>query len=134
MRLPSIATTMHWLPKRVAPAVISSGVRTAGELIDTLSAPASSSPRMSSTLRMPPPTVNGMKTLSATRRTMSMTMSRRSWLAVMSRKTKLVGALPVVDLRLLDRIAGVAQLEEVDALDHAAVLDIETGDDAFCEH
>ena len=43
VHLPSIATTMHWLPKRVAPAVISSGVRTAGELIETLSAPASSS-------------------------------------------------------------------------------------------
>ncbi len=42
---------------------------------------------MSSTVRMPPPTVKGMKTVSATRRTMSITMSRRSWLAVMSRKT-----------------------------------------------
>ena len=42
---------------------------------------------MSSTVRMPPPTVMGMNTCSQTRLTTSMTMSRRSWLAVMSRKT-----------------------------------------------
>ena len=101
---------MHWLPKRVAPAVTSSGVRTAGELIDTLSAPASSSSRISSTVRMPPPTVNGMKTLSAMRRTTSRMMSRRSWLAVMSRKTSSSAPSPIIDLRLLDRVAGIAQV------------------------
>src|SRR5882724_12158476 len=49
-------------------------------------------------------------------------------------KTKLVGAGRVVGDRRLDGIAGVAQIDEVDALDHAAVLDIETGDHANLEH
>src|SRR5262245_11169589 len=42
---------------------------------------------MSSTLRRPPPTVNGMLMLSATRRTMSVTIWRRSDEAVISRNT-----------------------------------------------
>ena len=83
---------------------------------------------------MPPPTVKGMKTVSATRRTMSITMSRRSWLAVMSRKTSSSAPSPIVYLRLLHRIAGVAQLEKVDPLDHPAVLHVQAGDDAFGEH
>ena len=44
---------------------------------------------------------------------------------------ELVGALLVVPARDLDRIAGVAQVDEVDALDDAAVRDVEAGDDAF---
>ena len=44
---------------------------TAAVLIETLSAPASSSLRMSSTVRTPPPTVSGMKHCSAVRRTTS---------------------------------------------------------------
>ena len=50
-----------------------------------LSAPARKIARMSSTVRNPPPTVNGIKTSSATRRTRSATMSRLSDDAVMSR-------------------------------------------------
>ena len=42
---------------------------------------------MSSIVRIPPPTVSGMKTTSAVRRTTSRMISRPSWLAVMSRKT-----------------------------------------------
>ena len=42
-----------------------------------------------------------------------------------------VGALLVVAARDLDRIAGVAQVDEVDALDDAAVRDVEAGNDAF---
>ena len=45
--------------------------RTAAVLIDTLSAPASSSLRMSSVVRTPPPTVSGMKHCSAVPRTTS---------------------------------------------------------------
>ena len=47
---------------------------------------------------------------------------------------QLVGALLVVALRDLDRVAGVAQADEVDALDDAAVLDVEAGDDALGQH
>src|SRR6185437_6941627 len=82
----SIATTMHWLPNFSAASRTKSGRATAAVLIDTLSAPASSNLRMSSTVRTPPPTVSGMKHCSAVRLTTSYSVSRPSWLAVMSRK------------------------------------------------
>ena len=89
---------------------------------------------MSSTVRTPPPTVSGMKQASAVRRTTSSMMSRFSWLAVMSRKRELVGAGGVIGDRRFDRVAGVAQIEEPDALDDTAVLDVEAGNDADLEH
>ena len=89
---------------------------------------------MSSTVRTPPPTVSGMKQASAVRRTTSRMMSRFSWLAVMSRNVELVGAGGVIGDRRLDRIAGVAQVDELDALDDTAVLDVEAGNDADLEH
>ena len=49
-------------------------------------------------------------------------------------KAQLVGAFAVVEARLLDRIAGIDQIDEIDALDDAAVLDVETGDDAHLQH
>ena len=72
-------------------ALLSSGadkvsINTAAVLIDTLSAPASSSLRMSSTLRTPPPTVSGMKQADAVFATTSYSVSRFSDEAVMSRK------------------------------------------------
>ena len=47
---------------------------------------------------------------------------------------QLIGAGGVVGAGLLDRIAGVAQGEELDALDHAAVLDVQAGDDSDLKH
>ena len=47
---------------------------------------------------------------------------------------ELVGAGGVVDARLLDGIAGVAQADELHALHDAAVLDVEAGDDADLQH
>src|SRR6185503_15794351 len=47
---------------------------------------------------------------------------------------QLVGALRVVALRDLDRIAGVAELDEAHALDDAPALHVEAGDDAAREH
>ena len=85
-------------------------------------------------VRTPPPTVSGMKQASAVRRTTSRMMPRFSWLAVMSRKRELVGAGRVIGDRRFDRIAGVAQIDEVDALDDAAVLHVEAGNDADLEH
>src|SRR5262249_28758656 len=49
-------------------------------------------------------------------------------------KGQLVGALVVVSGRALDRIAGVAQLDEAHALDHAAAIDVEARDNALGEH
>ena len=42
-----------------------------------------------------------------------------------------VGALAVVAVGQFDGVAGIAQVDEVDALDDAAAGDVETGDDAF---
>ena len=83
--LTSMATTMHCAPNFSAASRTNSGRCTAAVLIDTLSAPASSSFRISSTCRTPPPTVSGMKHCSAVRLTTSKMVSRFSWLAVMSR-------------------------------------------------
>jgi hypothetical protein len=49
-------------------------------------------------------------------------------------KTDLVRALPIVFGRDLDRIAGVAQLDEADALLHAAGVHVEAGDDPAGQH
>jgi len=85
--LASIAITTHCVPKTAASSPISSGRSNAEELTETLSAPASRTACASSTERMPPPIVNGMKTLSAVRRASSVIVSRFSCDAVMSRKT-----------------------------------------------
>ena len=45
-------------------------------------------------------------------------------------EAKLVRPGRVIDLGLLDRIAGVGQIEELHALDHAPMGDVEAGDDA----
>src|SRR5260221_135249 len=49
-------------------------------------------------------------------------------------EAELVGALAVVEPRLLDGIAGIDEIDEIDALDDAAVLDVETGDKALLQH
>ena len=49
-------------------------------------------------------------------------------------EAELVRPLSVVDLGLSDGIAGVAQVDEVDALDHATVLHVEAGDDPLGQH
>jgi len=76
--------TTHWLPKARAPWVMMPGSSTAAEFTLTFSAPAPMTRRMSSRLRMPPPTEKGMKMVSATRRTTSIMMSRLSEDAVIS--------------------------------------------------
>ena len=48
-------------------------------------------------------------------------------------KAEFVRAGLIVGDRAFDRIAGVAQIDEVDALDDAAVLDVEAGNDARLE-
>ena len=49
-------------------------------------------------------------------------------------KDDLVRALRRVELGQLDRVARVAQADEVNALDHPAVLDVQTGNDSFRQH
>ncbi len=82
-----MAMTMHWFPNASAPAFIASGLTIAAVFMAILSAPARSILRMSSTLRIPPPTVSGMKHFSAVLLTTSTMVSLPSLDAVMSRNT-----------------------------------------------
>ncbi len=80
-------TTVAHRPNRWAVCRTMSGSSTAAVLMLTFSAPAWTSAVTSSIVRIPPPTVKGMKHCSATCRTMSYVICRFSWLAVMSRNT-----------------------------------------------
>ena len=71
-----------------------------------------------------------MKTSSAQRETTSIVVARPSCEARDVEEGQLVGALGVVGPGQLDRVAGVAELLEVDALDHPAAVDVEARDDA----
>jgi polyphosphate glucokinase len=84
-RRASTDRTTHWEPNRRAASASSSGRAMAAVFSETLSAPVRSSRSMSSSLRMPPPTVSGMNTCSAVRRTTSYMVSRPPLDAVMSR-------------------------------------------------
>jgi hypothetical protein len=85
-RRASTDRTTHCDPNRSAASDSSSGRATAAVFSETLSAPARSSRSTSATLRTPPPTVSGMNTCSAVRRTTSYMVSRPPLDAVMSRK------------------------------------------------
>ena len=49
-------------------------------------------------------------------------------------KAQLVGPRRVIGARGIHRIARIAQVHEIDALDHAALVHIQAGDDALGEH
>ena len=105
----------------------------AAELKLILSAPALSRRRTSATVRTPPPTVSGMNTCDATA-----SMIVQDQVAPIAgsgdvQKGEFVGALRVVARRDLDRVAGVAQFDEVDTLDDTAAGDVQAGDDSFGE-
>ena len=87
MRAASRLATVHWAPNAAATSPMSSGRSPAGEVRQTLSAPALSAARASSSVRMPPPITSGMKTDAAVRSATSSTVLRPSVDAVMSRKT-----------------------------------------------
>jgi hypothetical protein len=84
LRVASIDTTIVDEPNARDASRTSSGRATAAVFSDTLSAPARSTMRMSSTLRSPPPTVSGMKISSAVRRTISTRLLRPYRLATAS--------------------------------------------------
>ena len=48
-------------------------------------------------------------------------------------KAQLVRPRCIIGAGRFDRIAGIAQIDEIDTLHHAAVLDVETGNDANLE-
>ena len=123
----STDNTMHCEPNWRDSSASRSGRAIAAVFTDTLSAPARNSESTSATERTPPPTVSGMNTCSAVRRTTSSMVARPEEDAVTSRKRQFVGALGVVGRGELDGIARVAQVLEVDSLDHPALIDVQAG-------
>ena len=71
-----------------------------------------------------------MKTSSAVRETISRVVARPSCGGRDVEEGQLVGTLGVVAPGQLDRVAGVAEVLEVHALDDAPRVDVEAGDDA----
>ena len=49
-------------------------------------------------------------------------------------KNQLIRPLRIVLARDFDRVAGVDEIDEIDALHHSAAGHVQAGDDAFCEH
>ena len=86
-RFASMFATAHWEPKASATSEMSSGRSTAGDVRHTLSAPALSAARASSSVRIPPPMTRGTKTSEAVAAATSRIVLRPSVDAAMSRKT-----------------------------------------------
>ena len=100
----------------------------------TLSAPASSTACASATERMPPPIVNGTNTSLAVRRASSTIV-----VALLVRRRdveedELVGARAVVEGGQLDRVTGVADVDEARALDDAAGVHVQARDHPLQMH
>src|SRR5262245_66648293 len=49
-------------------------------------------------------------------------------------KDEFIGTLPVIELGCLHRVAGITEIEEVDALHNPTIFDIKTGNNAFGKH
>ena len=47
-------------------------------------------------------------------------------------KNKLITALLIINFRRLSRVADIRQIDEINALDHAPILNIQTRNNAFC--
>ena len=133
-RLGSIFTTMHWLPNRRAAWRTNSGSCDAAELIDTLSQPASSRSRISSSVRIPPPTVQRHEDHLGR----AAHHVEHDFAPLVAggdvQKDQLVGPFALVARGHLDRIAGVAQVDEIGSLDHPAAIDVEAGNHALGKH
>ena len=81
---------------------------------------------MSSNEAIPPPTVSGMVMVDETMFTHS---SRVLYCGCDVEHGKLVCALALVKGCVLDRVAGISQVDKVDALDHAPIFHIQAWHD-----
>ncbi len=132
--LASTATTTHWLPNFCAASRTSSGRATAAELMLHLSVPASSSRRMSSVERIA--AADGQRQEHPRRGARHHVQDGVAVLVAGGdvEEAQFVRAGRVIQRGLLDRIAGVAQGDEVHALDDAAVLHVQAGNDSQFQH
>ena len=130
-----MATTMHWLPNFSAALAHEIAIGDGGGIDRHLVGAGQQqlADVVQSRARRRPPS-SGMKQASAVRLTTSKMMPRFSWRRGDVEEAQFVGARRVIGLGGFDRIAGIAQVDEIDALDDAAVLDIETGNEAGLQH
>ncbi len=128
-----MATTMHCEPKRAAASPTNSGLNTAAVLIDTLSAPALSRLRIS---------CDGAYAATDGKRDEHLAGHAldgvQGGVATVDaggdiEEGDLVGALLIVAASDLHRVTGVADVLELHALDHAAVVHVQARDDAFSQ-
>ena len=127
-------TTMHWLPNRRAARRTSSGSRTAAELIETLSAPALQ--ERPDVVQAADPAADGQRHEADLGRPPDHVPEDLALLVAGGdvEEDQLVGPLGVIPRRDLDRIARVAEVEEVRPLDHPAMVDVEARDDPLGQH
>ena len=127
-------STTHCRPNAAASSAISSGRCSAGELTLTLSAPADSTARAVSTIADPARDREG----NVDHRGHPLDPAEVEAAAVGAGgdvvEDQLVGALVAIAQRMIDDVADVAMVAEPDALDHAAVGDVEAGDDPSRGH
>ena len=124
-------TTMHWLPKRRAAWRTNSGSRQAAELIETLSLPAFSRARMSSMRADAAADGQGHEHhLGGPAHHVEDDVA-----ALVAggdvEEDQLVGPFLLVAGGHLDRIAGVAEVEEVRSFDDPAPVHVEAGNHPF---
>ena len=133
-RRASMATTTACAPKLRPMASISVGSASAAELMLTLSAPASKTCSASSALRMPPPTQKGTKSSRAVRRTVSSSVWRPSWVAVMSSRT--ISSAPSRAWRAASSAGSPASMRSTNCtpLTTRPCVHVEAGDDALGQH
>ena len=129
-----MASTTHWAPKTSASSESSSGRATAAEFTETLSAPASSTAWASST--RPHAAADRERDEHVVGAAAG---QLRHGVALLVRggdveEDDLVGALVLVADRELHRVAGVADVHELHALDDAALVHVEAGDHASQQH
>ena len=124
---------MHWSPNFSAASLTKARRFTAAVLIDTLSAPQFK--QLADVLHGAHAAADGERHEAGFRGArhhvedgVAVLVARRD-----VEEGQLVGARRVIGDRGLDRIAGIAQVDEVDALDDAAVLHVEAGNDADLE-
>ena len=129
-----MATTIAWLPQASARARTSSGSRTAAVLIETLSAPGAEQ-QLNVVGRRNAPSHGERREHHVGRP--GDHVEHGGALLVRGgdvEERDLVGPLASRSGWRTRRIARVAQAHEVHPFDDAAVLDVEAGDDALCEH
>ena len=127
-------TTMHWLPNRRAAWRTNSGLRQAAELIETLSRPGVQ--QRPDVVDRADSTPHGQghedhlgRAADHVEHDVAAFVAGRD-----VEKDQLVGPFLLVPRGHLDRIAGIAEIEEIRSLHHPPAIHVEAGNHAFGKH